>query len=130
MIIYSKVDWSHPGIKQDRVEKGIEGMPVAYVIDSEVVLTSPVDKTFAELLSSATNFVESKEQPTDGSFSVDIYKNDIFIDTLICGEMVYAILLSDPTIVMYNQDTHQYGEYVMEGWTYSDGKFTLKGEFE
>lgn len=131
MIIYSEVNWSTPGIKQDRVQKGVKmGRPVAFIIGDTVVETFSTDIEFADFLETIDEFKDSLEYSSEDIFAVDLIKNGNVIDTLICPEKIRSILLSDPTIVGWTKEQHKYAEMIGVGWKYINGDFIIPGELE
>jgi len=109
MIRYSEVNWSTPGVKQNRIDNNIEGgKPLAFIIDSEVVETMATDRWFSD-------FMETK--------------NNEVVETLACDEMIYSILLSNATAVGYTE-ADKYAEYIIPGWKYINGEFVVPGEME
>jgi hypothetical protein len=131
MILIDDVCWSTPGLKKDRLEKGLLGKALAFVIDDELVETIPLDSDFADILLNATNFKESDIQPTEGSnlYAVDIINNQIIVETLVCGEMLYSILMSESFITEL-PGNYKYGHMLMPGWKFVNGEFIIPGEWE
>ena len=131
MINFNDVNWHYPGVKQSRIDSGIlDGMPVALILDGIVVDTLGVDRWFAELLESATSFSEQAADETTGTYIVDILQNGSVLDSLLCGEKLYAILMSDPVVVGYTLDRHKYAEVIAVGWHYVNDDFIIPGELE
>ena len=130
MIIYKDVDWSTPGVKQNRIDNNIEGgKPLAFIIDSEVVLTMATDRWFADFMETIQEFRESTIPENNGNFYIDLIKDNEIIDTLVCDEMVYSILLSNAKVVGYTGE-NKYAEYIIPGWKYINGEFVIPGEME
>lgn len=130
MIKYREVDWSTPGVKQHRIDNNIEGgKPLAFIIDSEVVLTMATDRWFADFMETIDEFREASVPEINGEFYVDLIKDNQVVDTLVCDEMVYSILLSDAKVVGYT-GADKYAEYIIPGWKYINGQFVLPGEME
>lgn len=130
MIRYSEIDWSTPGVKQNRIENNIEGgKPLAFIIDSEVVLTMATDRWFADFMETIDEFKESVVSEINGEFYVDLIKDNEIIETLACDEMIYSILLSDAKVVGYTEKD-KYAEYIAPGWKYINNEFVLPGELE
>jgi hypothetical protein len=44
--------------------------------------------------------------------------------------MIYAILLSSPTIVKVDISIHTYADRAEPGWLYVDGQFIVPGEYD
>jgi len=130
MIRYSEIDWSTPGVKQNRIENNIEGgKPLAFIIDSEVVLTMATDRWFADFMETIDEFKEGSIPEINGEFYVDLIKDNEIIETLACDEMIYSILLSDAKVVGYTEKD-KYAEYIAPGWKYINNEFVLPGELE
>jgi len=130
MIRYSEVNWSTPGVKQNRIDNNIEGgKPLAFIIDSEVVLTMATDRWFANFMETIDEFRESNVYEHEGEFFVNLIKDEEIVETLACDEMIYSILLSDAKVVGYT-DEDKYAEYIAPGWKYINGQFVLPGEME
>jgi len=130
MIRYSEIDWSTPGVKQNRIENNIEGgKPLAFIIDSEVVLTMATDRWFADFMETIDKFKEGSIPEINGEFYVDLIKDNEIIETLACDEMIYSILLSDAKVVGYTEKD-KYAEYIAPGWKYINNQFILPGELE
>lgn len=126
-IIQDDIDWSLPGVKAKKMEDGISGSPVALVVGDEVALTMAIDASFADILISASSFQEDPE--SDESLSKYIvainYGTDIV--RFRCTEMVYAILLSSPNVLLIS-DAYENYRYVAPGWKFINGQFLNSGE--
>jgi hypothetical protein len=78
----------------------IPGMPIALVIDGEVLYTVPVWSTFGQILLDATEFRDvSSTYPTHDGITVEILSNEEIIETWQTTEYVGSILLSEPLIL-------------------------------
>jgi hypothetical protein len=131
MIIYSEINWSTPGIKQNRIDNNIEGnKPLAFIIGDTVVATMPTDRWFSDLMETIDEFKDNLEHSSEDTFAVDLIKNGNVVDTLICPENIRAILLSNPTLVGWTKEQHKYAEMIGVGWKYIDGDFIIPGELE
>jgi len=128
MIFIDHVNWSVPGIKKDRIEKGVSGAALAFVIDNELVEVLPVDQMFAELLMNATSF-EDTNVVTNGLYGVNIMNNKIIIDVLVCQEKLWAILLSNPKMAVL-PGSYKYGNIAVPGWKFINNEFILPGAYE
>ena len=130
MIRYREVDWSTPGVKQNRVDNNIEGgKPLAFIIDSEVVLTMATDRWFADFMETIDEFREPLIPENNGEFYVDLIKDNQIVEVLACDEMIYSILLSNAKVVGYTGE-NKYAEYIAPGWRYINGEFVIPGEME
>lgn len=129
MIDYSLVMWRTAEDKQNKTENGISGMAVAYVIGEDVVFTDSVDKWVGDILCSADSFVENSIDESNNTYTVDIIKDGDIVDTVVCDEMIYSLLVSDASV--YSIDNgHRHGRLVMQGWKFLDGTFKLPGQYE
>ena len=125
MINYSEVAWRSLEDKQ-RKFGSIKGMALAFVIDQEVVFTDVVDASFGDILCSADSFTEDSVDELNNVYSVNIIKDATVIDTVICDELIYSLLLSEAKV--YNiDDGHEHARLVVEGWKFLDGTFKLPG---
>jgi hypothetical protein len=111
--------------KLQRVNAGIDGAALCFTIDSRVVHILPVDKSFADLLSSADEFIDLA---SEDSFIVGIKTGDV-IEELLCSEIIYSILLSNPGLHVI-ESRHKYKDLVSIGWSYIDDEFVIPGEME
>lgn len=128
MINYSEVVWRSLEDKQ-RKFGSIKGMAIAYVIDQEVVFTDAVDADFGNILCSADDFTENWTDEPNNVYSVNIIKDDEVIETVVCDEMIYSLLLSEAKV--YDIDAgHEHARLVAEGWKFLDGTFKLPGAYE
>lgn len=131
MIIYSEINWSTPGIKQNRIDNKIEGnKPLAFIIGDTVVATMPTDRWFSDLMETIDEFKDNPEHSSQDLFAVDLIKNGKVVNTLICPEKIRAILLSNPTLVGWTKEQHKYAEMIGVGWKYINGDFIIPGELE
>ena len=129
MINYSEIVWKTAEDKQYKQENNIKGMAIAYVIGDDVVNGDVIDFWAGEILCSADSFIENNVDELNGIYTVDIIKDNIIINTIVCDEMIYSILLSDAKVYDID-DGHQYARLVMEGWKFLDGTFKLPGVYE
>jgi hypothetical protein len=131
MIIYSEVNWSTPGVKQNRIDNNIEGgKPLAFIIGETVVETMATDRWFADFMESIDSFQENFSESYDNLYLIDLIKNNEIVDTLVCPEKIRAILLSEPTIIGYTLEKHKYAPIITEGWSYINEDFIIPGEME
>jgi hypothetical protein len=125
MINIKEVDWSQPGVKLNRLENNVEGKPLAFVIETEVAATIPVDKWFADLLLSIDTFTESTEYPEkNGMYVVNLIKDNNIVEQLICDELIYSVLLSEPKIIHLCED-YENSRMVVPGWHFAENKFYI-----
>lgn len=131
MIIYSEIDWSMPGIKQNRIDNNIEGgKPLAFIIDGIVVETLATDKWFSDLMETIEEFRDNPEHSSGSLYAVDLIKNGDLIDTLLCPEKIRAILMSSPTLIGWTKEKNKYAEIIGVGWKYFNNDFIIPGELE
>jgi hypothetical protein len=127
-ISYSDIDWTMPGVKKSRVENGLLGAWVVCVMDSVVVRNLLLDASFADILLEATKF-EDVSSAVD-KFLVKITTKDNKTVKLLCDEMLYSILLSNPVLVKIDPEIHKHYQLITVGWPYIDGDFIVPGEIE
>ena len=125
MINYSEVAWRSLEDKQ-RKFGSIKGMAIAYVIDQEVVFTDTVDADFGAVLCSADSFTEESVDELNNVYSVNIVKDATVLETVVCDEMIYSLLLSEAKVYDID-DGHEHARLVAEGWKFLDGTFKLPG---
>lgn len=129
MLNINDVNWSRPGVKATKVAANVKGKPVAFIIGNKVVETMAVDAEFADLLKYSDDFIDNKTG-ANSAHAVDMMKNGQVLETLICSEKLWAILLSQPKIVLYADKPYRYGPMVVPGWSYINDDFVIPGEFE
>jgi hypothetical protein len=129
MINYSSVLWKNSEDKANKKENGIAGMAIAYVVDGEVAHTDVIDASAGSILCSADSFTENAIDESNGTYTVNIIKDSANIDTVVCDEMIYSILLSNAKVFNID-DGHEYARLVAPGWKYLDDTFKLPGEYE
>jgi len=131
MINYSEIDWSTPGVKQNRIDNEIEGgKPLAFIIGDTVVEVMATDRWFSDLMETVDDFVENPESSSEDLFAIDLIKDGSVVDTLMCSEKIRAILLSSPTLVGWTKEKHKYAEMITVGWKYINNDFIIPGELE
>jgi len=131
MINYSEIDWSTPGVKQDRIDNEIEGgKPLAFIIGDTVVEVMATDRWFSDLMETIDSFVENPDYSSEDLFAIDLIKDGAVVDTLMCSEKIRAILLSSPTLVGWTKEKHKYAEMITVGWKYINNDFIIPGELE
>ena len=125
MISFNDYDWAFGDNKIRKVSEGVQGVAIAFVIETEVAETIAVDKYLADLLFSASSFSESE------GFSVNIIKDGAVVETLLCDERLNAVLLSEPSLYDISMGSvHRNAEMVSPGWSFVDGSFIIPGEYE
>ena len=78
----------------------IPGMPIALVIDGEVLYTAPVWSSFGQILLDATEFRDvSSTYPTHDGITIEILSNEEVVETWQTSEYVGSILLSEALIL-------------------------------
>jgi hypothetical protein len=105
----------------------VPGMPIALVIDGEVLYTVPVWSTFGELLLSATEFKDiSPQYPNHEGITVQIVSNGKDVEVWQTTEYVGSILLSEPLILDISK--YENGGHVEDLRASFDGeKFIIHG---
>lgn len=131
MILYNEINWSNPGVKQNRIDNEIEGgKPLAFIIGDTVVETMATDRWFSDLMETVEEFVESDTAQQNDNFAVDLVIAGEVINTLICPEKIWAILLSNPVVIGFTLEKYKYAEFINPGWKYINGDFIIPGELE
>lgn len=128
MLNFNSINWLFPGIKFDRVEKGMLAKSIALVIDNIIVKIIIIDEEYASMFLNAKLFKESI-YPNDlekEAYVVDIVDQNDHVEHLICDEMLYSILLSEPSIFLLDR-RYKYYESLAEGWHYINGEFVIPG---
>ena len=119
---YEDVDWLKPGVKKQRVENGQLAVLIWCIMDSKVVKPLIVDEWFGEKLLKAKTFADAAS--ANNPFLVKITIEDEETINLVCDEMLYAILLSEPTLIKIPKNADVHLQEIDLGWSYIDGKFT------
>jgi hypothetical protein len=131
MLIFNDINWLYSGFKLDRVNRGMLAASLALIIDSQIVRIIIIDKEYKELFTNAKRFEES-EFPIHKDrnlYPVKIIKESGEEELLVCDEMLYAILLSEPKIV-HLTNRFKYYEILTEGWSYTNDEFIIPGVHE
>lgn len=104
----------------------IPGMPIALVIDGEVLYTVPVWSTFGQILLNATEFKDvSSNYPEHNGIVVEILSNGEVLETWQTTEYVGSILLSNALVLDISQ--YENGGHVEDLKASFDGiKFIIK----
>lgn len=129
MINYQEVKWQTAEDKQSKLEKNISAMTTAYVVGEDVVHIDVLDSPAGTILCSADSFTENSVDEINGSYTLNIIKNGETIDTVVCDEMIYSILLSDAKVINVD-DGHEYARLVAPGWKFLGNTFKLPGQYE
>ena len=108
----------------------ILGMPIALVIDKEVLYTAPVLHTFGQILLNATNFKDvSSMYPDHNGITIEILLGEQVVETWQTTEYVGSIILSNALILDIGQYDNK--EYVDDlNSTFDGTKFIIKEEFK
>jgi len=103
----------------------VSGMPIALVIDGEVLYTAPVWSSFGQILLNATEFRDvSSTYPEHNGITVELLSNEEVTETWQTTEYVGSILLSEPLILDISQ--YENGERVEDLKASFDGtKFII-----
>ena len=104
----------------------IPGMPIALVIDGEVLYTAPVWSTFGQILLDATGFRDvSSTYPEHAGITLEILSNEEVIETWQTTEYVGSIILSNALILDLSK--YENGDNVEDLKASFDGvKFIIK----
>jgi hypothetical protein len=126
MINIEQVDWSYGINKEIDLSKGGRALAIAFIIDRDVVETLPLAYNFAENILNSDSFSDATDNfsKIDNRFIVNIIKNNNVVESLICNEMLYSILLSNPKMIdITTNDIYSNANMVAPGWKYFDNKF-------
>ena len=118
-----------PGVQMEKKLAGIPATVLAFIVDAEVAEILIMEVEAADLLLNADSFNELPSTPP--LFYVGVVKDGEEVETVQCGEKLWAILCSEPTLVKLNGDTSydmdgkptKYPSAVAPGWKYIDGEF-------
>ena len=98
MINFNDINWLTPGVKLDRIEKGLEGKSVCILIDNITVHVIHVDLDFKEMLFSSKDFLDggiiSEE---DNKFLIKIIKEDNLFHPKL--QSLASVLHQNPQII-------------------------------
>jgi len=119
---YEDVDWLKPGVKKQRVETEQLAVLIWCIMDSKVVKPLIVDEWFGEKLLKAKTFEDAAS--ANNPFLIKITIEDEETINLVCDEMLYAILLSEPTLIKIPRAADAHLQEIDLGWSYIDGEFT------
>lgn len=123
-------DWSYGNNKIKALEEKKTAKAIAFVIDEETVETIAVETFLANIIFTSTEFTEAVSTIPE-MFAVNMIKDGVLVDTLLCSEKLQAIMLSEPSIHdISNNSVYKYADMVAPGWTYRDGQFIIPGELE
>jgi hypothetical protein len=108
----------------------ILGMPIAFVIDQEVLYTAAILHTFGEILLNATSFKDvSSMYPEHDGITIEILSGEEVVETWKTTEYVGSIILSSPLIL--DMSKYKNGIYVYDlNSTFDGTKFIIKEEFK
>jgi hypothetical protein len=123
MINIKEVDWKH--IPKDIIiNSDIEGKAVAFIIDTDVVETIAATDWFIDLMLSVDFFEDGGSDELNNLFYLNLIKDNEIIESLVCEEKLYAILLSGAKIIELNE---QYENYlaVYPGWHFINNDFVI-----
>jgi hypothetical protein len=123
---YEDVDWLKPGAKKQRIENQQLAVLIWCIMDSKVIRPLIVDEWFGEKILKAKTFEDAAS--ANNPFLVKITIEDEETINLVCDEMLYAMLLSEPTLIKIGRDADAHLQAVNVGWSYIDGKFIPPGE--
>ncbi len=123
---------STPDVQMEKKLAGIPAKIVALIVDAEVAEVLIMELEAADLLVNADSFNELPSTPP--LFYVGVVRDGEEIETVQCGEKLWAILCSEPTIIdltgdaSYDMDGKptRYPSAVAPGWEYVGGEFREK----
>jgi hypothetical protein len=128
MINLNQEDWFIYPNKETHISNGKTAEQIALVVDGEIASFIGIDPNLSNTFLNATSFTEC-ESLEENVFCVTI-SDGINNETVLCNEMIYSILLSNPTIVKVDINIHTYADRAEPGWLYVDGQFIVPGEYD
>jgi hypothetical protein len=128
MINLNEEDWFIYPNKEINMAKGKSAEQIALVVDGEIASFIGIDPNLSNVFLNATSFIEC-ESLESGVFCITV-SDGTNTETILCNEMIYAILLSSPTIVKVDISIHAYADRAEPGWLYVDGQFIVPGEYD
>lgn len=123
MIDQKTVDWKYIP-RHDIINSDINGKAVAFIIDTEVVDTIAATDWFVDLIVSVDSFDDAGSDEINGLHYVNLVKDGETIETLLCDEKLYSILLSGSQIIALTEIYENY-MLIYPGWHFIDNKFVL-----
>jgi len=124
MINLNEEDWFLEGVKQTQVAAGRTAMQIALIIDGAIVSFIGVSPEIAE------KFLNLSTVSDIGETSPGVFEFSIDGEIVQSNEMIYSIMLSEPTIVHVNLDIQRHADKAEIGWLYQGGQFIIPGVYE
>jgi hypothetical protein len=124
MINLNEEDWFLPGVKHIKVAAGKTALQLALIIDGAIVSFIGVSPEIAE------KFLNLSTVSDIGETSPGLFEFNIDGEIVQSNEMIYSIMLSEPTIVHVNLDIQRHADKAEIGWLYQGGQFIIPGVYE
>jgi len=124
MINLNEEDWFINGVKAIQVAAGKTAMQIALIIDGAIVSFIGVSPEIAE------KFLNLSTVSDIGETSPGVFEFSIDGEIVQSNEMIYSIMLSEPTIVHVNLDIQRHADKAEIGWLYQGGQFIIPGVYE
>ena len=127
MITYADQNFVWSRKDDDSAEDNLHTfISVAFGLDNEVKHVFGTYVSFFELLTAGHSLVDASEKYNDGKFYIDFVNDGAIIETLEAPELIWALLLSEPTVLELVRDArvnpsylnNGIAFYVKEGWSY------------
>jgi len=124
MINLNEEDWFLEGVKSIQVSSGKTAKQIALIIDGAIVSFIGVSPEIAE------KFLNLSTVSDIGETSPGVFEFSIDGEIVQSNEMIYSIMLSEPTIVHVNLDIQRHADKAEIGWLYQGGQFIIPGVYE
>jgi hypothetical protein len=124
MINLNEEDWFIQGVKATQLAAGRTAMQIALIIDGAIVSFIGVSPEIAE------KFLNLSTVSDIGETSPGLFEFSIDGEIVQSNEMIYSIMLSEPTIVHVNLDIQRHADKAEIGWLYQGGQFIIPGVYE
>jgi hypothetical protein len=124
MINLNEEDWFLEGVKSIQVASGKTAKQIALIIDGAIVSFIGVSPEIAE------KFLNLSTVSDIGETSPGVFEFSIDGEIVQSNEMIYSIMLSEPTIVHVNLDIQRHADKAEIGWLYQGGQFIIPGVYE
>jgi hypothetical protein len=124
MINLNEEDWFIQGVKASQLAAGKTAIQIALIIDGAIVSFIGVSPEIAE------KFLNLSTVSDIGETSPGLFEFNIDGEIVQSNEMIYSIMLSEPTIVHVNLDIQRHADKAEIGWLYQGGQFIIPGVYE
>jgi hypothetical protein len=124
MINLNEEDWFLEGVKSRQIASGNTAKQIALIIDGAIVSFIGVSPEIAE------KFLNLSTVSDIGETSPGLFEFNIDGEIVQSNEMIYSIMLSEPTIVHVNLDIQRHADKAEIGWLYQGGQFIIPGVYE